>query len=111
MKHKKYKSLLCTMVFAIVALHALLLHGHHHACGAEAHLHDFSHCEQLDLFEPADPAPDLATLSGIVPELPCRTVPPPLSRPAESLPDKTDAFVASAPPDIGGRGLRAPPAA
>lgn len=109
MKHKKYKSLLCAMVFAIVSLHALLLHGHHHACGAEAHLHDFSHCEQLDLFEPADPAPDLATLSGIVPELPFRSAP---LRPrlTGSLPDETDAFVASEAPDIGGRGLRAPPA-
>lgn len=109
MKRKECKSLLCTMVFAVVSLHALMLHGHHHACGAEAHLHGLSHCEQLDIFVPADAAPDLLPLSAVIPEsVPC--IEPRDRRDLSGcMPDETDAFVASEAPDIGGRGLRAPP--
>lgn len=109
MRRKNFKSMLCMMVFAIVALHSFLLHGHHDAC-PERHLHAFAHCDQLDIFIPADAgAEELTELFCLVPELPFRCVPSEVSCPSCLIPDCSDPFIAADSPDIGGTGLRAPP--
>lgn len=107
---KKYKSLLCMMVFAIVSLHSFMLHGHRDACAPESHLHDIAHCEQLDVFVPSDAVPDLQPLLCLVPDCPLRIPSPDPACLTGRISDVSDPFVLSDAPDIGGKGLRAPPA-
>ena len=109
MRRKNIKSMLCMVVFAIVSLHSFLLHGHRDAC-PERHLHAFAHCDQLDIFIPADTGSEEQTdLFCIAPELPFRVVPSDHLFPSGRLPDCSDPFIAADCPDIGGTGLRAPP--
>ena len=105
-----FKSMLCAMVFAIVSLHSLVLHGHRDRCEAESHLHDIVHCEQLDIFVPADADSDPTPLACLLPELPRIDAPAEREDPAGRISDESDGFISREKPDSGGRGLRAPPA-
>lgn len=110
MKRKTFKSMLCMMVFAIVSLHSVLLHGHQDSC-PERHLHAFAHCDQLDIFIPADTGTDEPTLLFCIKTEPSASMDPTVCLClSDRIPDRSDPFVASERPDTGGSGLRAPPA-
>ena len=112
MRRKKFISMLCAMVFAIVSLHSLTPHKHHCNEAQESHLHDFAHCEQLDIFVPADAEAETMPFSGITAIFPFRSAVLSVdSFPSRTLADCSDRFSAKVNPDTGGPGLRAPPAA